>query len=256
MIDIKNLSLTISGRVILDDVAVSLDDGEIIGVIGQTGSGKTMLLKTIAGLISDHEGLVAINGRRTDAKQRRKGTDIFYYGGTMPHNPDERLYDFILLSRIPFKKFMRPFSDDDRRIADEYADLLGLDSLKDERLGILPSGIFKRAMLAHALIKQPYALLLDNPTNDLDIASLRLLKKALSRHVMNGDRIALVCSNDLNFISQTADRILVMDGGRLVRIGDAGMLTADMIKRYFGIDALISRNVYTGKPEVHFFPDA
>ena len=111
-------------------------------------------------------------------------------------------------------------------------------------------------MLAHALIKQPYALLLDNPTNDLDIASLRLLKKALSRHVMNGDRIALVCSNDLNFISQTADRILVMDGGRLVRIGDAGMLTADMIKRYFGIDALISRNVYTGKPEVHFFPDA
>ena len=110
-------------------------------------------------------------------------------------------------------------------------------------------------MIAHAFIGEAYAVVLDNPTNDLDIASVRMLRKALSRYVMNGNRIAICCSNDLNFISQTADRILVMDAGRVVETGPPDMLDAELIKKYFGIDVIISKNIYNGKPEIHLFPD-
>jgi iron complex transport system ATP-binding protein len=255
MIDIKNLSLSINGRRIVHDITATINDGEIIGVIGKTGSGKTMFLKTIAGQIPDHTGSISVGRVPQTSDQRVKSINVSYYSRAMPQNPDETLYNFLLLARIPYKKFFRPFTDYDRQVAEEYLSLLNLDSFRDEKLGTLPDGIFKRGMLAHTLIRESSAVLLDNPTNDLDIVSLKLLRRALMRYVMNGDRLVIMCSNDINFIAQTADTLLVMDNGRIAESGTADILNADMIKTYFGIDAIISHNVYNGKPEVHFFPD-
>jgi iron complex transport system ATP-binding protein len=256
MMDIANLTLMTGGRTIIDDVTATLSDGEIVGVIGRSGAGKTSLVKVIAGLIAERGGTIRINGRALSAGQRRKSMEITYHDGAAPRNQDERLVDFLLLSRMPYKKFMSPFSDRDRQIADEYARLLSLDPYNNEPVGNLPGGIMKRAMLAHSLIRQSHVLLLDNPTDGLDILSLKLLKRTLSHYVMNGDRTALVCSNDLNFIFRTADRIIVMDGGMTALTGGADIMTADMIRKFFGVEAVISRNVYSGKPEAHFFPDA
>jgi ABC-type cobalamin/Fe3+-siderophores transport system ATPase subunit len=256
MMDIAHCTLMTGGKATIDDVNMSLTDGEIVGVIGRSGAGKTSLLKVIAGLIPETRGSIRINNLALSARQRRKSLEIAYYDGAAPRNPDERLFDFLLLSRTPHKKFMSPFSERDRQIAGEYADLMGLDEYRNEPVGNLPGGIMKRAMLAHSFIRQSCLLLLDNPTDGLDILSLRLLKRALSHHVMNGDRIALACSNDLNFIFRTADRIMVMEGGRIALTGGTDIMTAEMIGKYFGVEAVISRNIYSGKPEAHFFPDA
>lgn len=256
MIEINNLTLKINGKIILDDISVTANDGEIIGVIGPTGAGKTLLLKTAAGLMPKYRGGISINGEAPRAASGVKGARLLsWYSSDLPHNPDETVYDFLLLSRVAYKKKFRPFSDYDRQVADEYIALLELGPSRDERIGTLPDGIFRRVMLAHVFIRESYAMLLDNPTNDLDIVSLKTLKKTLSRYVMNGNRIAVIGSNDLNFIAQTVDRILVMNRGRIVESGTADILTPELIKKYFGIEAVISRNVFSGKPEIHFFPD-
>ncbi len=256
MIEISDLTLSINHRPILRDISVELNDGEIIGIIGQTGSGKTMLLKTMAGQIANRSGGISVGGTVRSAGRQLRKRDASYYGGAVPHNLDETLYDFLLLARAPYKKFLRPFADYDRQVADDYLSLLGLNSYGSEQLFTLPDGIFKRALIAHILIRDTAAVFLDNPTNDLDLVSMKLLKKALTRFVTNGDRIVVICSNDINFVAQTADRLLVMDNGRIAETGTADLLNAEMIKKYFGIDSIISRNVYTGRPEVHFFPDA
>jgi ABC-type cobalamin/Fe3+-siderophores transport system ATPase subunit len=256
MIELNNLSLSINRRLILRDITMTLNDGEIIGIIGQTGAGKTMLLKTMAGQITGHSGTISVGGAVRSAGQRLKKNDVSYYDRAMPNNLDETLYDFLLLARVYYKKFLRPFADYDRQVAEDYLALLNLDAYRSEKLCVLPDGIFKRALIAHVLIRDSAAVFLDNPTNDLDIVSLKLLKKALMRYVMDGNRIVVVCSNDINFIAQTADRLLVMDNGRIAETGTADILNSEMIKRHFGIDTIISRNVYTGRPEVHFFPDA
>jgi iron complex transport system ATP-binding protein len=255
MIDISNLSLSINGSAVLKDISLTMNDGEIVGLIGKSGSGKTVLLKSIAGLIRSHEGTVSINS--ADDREKTKGTRsrVSYYGSAVPQNPEESLYNFLLLARVPFKKPFRPFSDYDRQVTDEYISALDLARYGEAKISTLPDGIFRLAMLAHTLIGESHAVIFDNPTNDLDIVSVRLLRNALSRYVMNGSRVAVVSSNDLNFISQTADRIIVMDDGRVAETGSSDIMNADTIRRYFGIDVLISRNVYNGKPEIHLFPD-
>jgi iron complex transport system ATP-binding protein len=256
MIDIKNLSLAINGRPILRDITTAMGDGEIIGIIGKTGAGKTMFLKAIAGQVGRQTGTISFRDLPAATGPRSERNMVTYYSSAAPRNLDETLFNFLLLSRIPYKKFLRPFSAYDRQVAEEYMALFNLETYSEDTLRILPDGIFKRAVLAHVLIREPYAVLLDNPTNDLDIVSLKLLQKALKRYVTDGDRIAVVCSNDVNFIAQTADTLLVMNSGKIVKAGNADILDSDLIKNYFGIEAIITRNVYTGKPEVHFFPDA
>jgi len=255
MIDISNLSLTIGGAAVLDGISISVNDGETLGVIGKSGSGKTALAKSIAGLIRSNRGTVSFKRDAQDRKAGGNGKDVLYYGAAAPQNPDETLYNFLMLARVPYKKLLKPYSGYDRQIAEEFMEILGLTPFSDVNIGALPDGLFRLAMIAHAFIGEAHALILDNPTNDLDIVSVKMLRKALSRYVMNGNRIAICCSNDLNFISQTADRILIMDAGRVAETGPPDILDAELIKKYFGIEVIISKNIYNGNPEIHLFPD-
>lgn len=257
MIDIKNLDCSMNGRMILKGISVSFNDGETIGIIGKSGSGKTLLLKTIAGLTGRFPGAVSVNGSPLPRRRSEAQKMVSFHGaGLHPLNPSEVLLDFLLHARVPFKRPFSAFSDYDRQITEEYIGLLGLGPFRDEPLGIVPDGIFALAMLARTFIGEAYAVALDNPTNDLDIASVRLLEKTVGRYVINGDHVAVLCSNDLNFIAQTADRVLVMEGGRIAETGGVAMLDRDLIQRYFGIEVMVSKNVYNGRPEFHIFPDA
>ncbi len=256
MIDISNLNLSINGSAVLKDISITMNDGEIVGLIGRSGSGKTVFLKSMAGLIRSYEGKVSLHGTGEDEKRHGTRNGISYYGSAVPQNPEESLYNFLLLARLPFKRLFRPFSDYDRQVTDEYLAALDLGRYGELKISTLPDGIFRLAMLAHTLIGDSPAVIFDNPTNDLDIVSARLFRNALTRYVMNGSRIAVVSSNDLNFISQTADRVVIMEGGRVAETGTIDIMNAGTIKRYFGIDVLISRNIYNGKPEIHLFPDA
>lgn len=256
MIDISNLSLALNGSAILNNISLTMNDGEIVGLIGKSGSGKTMLLKSIAGRIRSYGGTVTVRDPAARETERGRRKSVSYYGSAMPQNPEESLYNFLILARVAYKKPFRPFSDYDRQVTEEYLSALDLGRYSGARIGTLPDGIFRLAMLAHTLIGERHAVVFDNPTNDLDILSVRLFRNALARYVMNGSRVAVVSSNDLNFISQTADRIVILADGRIVETGTADIMTADTIRRHFGIDVLISRNIYNGKPEIHLFPDA
>jgi ABC-type cobalamin/Fe3+-siderophores transport system ATPase subunit len=256
MIDVKQCSLAMSGVTVLDDITVTLNDGETIGIVGKSGSGKTAFLKTIAHRMPGYRGSITVNGTPLPLLKSTLEKEVTYCGQAVPANPDESLSEFLLQGRMPYKKAFRPYTDYDRQTADEYADILDLSRLGGMKIGTVPDGVFRRALLARAFIRGSHAVLLDNPTSDLDIASVGLLKKAIARYVMEGNRIAVVCSGDLNFISAVADRVLIMDAGRIVESGPVGILDGDLVKRYFGVDVIISRNIYNGKPQIHSFPEA
>ena len=256
MIDVNHCSLSAAGVPVLDDITVTLNDGETVGIVGKSGSGKTAFLKTLAHRLPGYGGSISVNGAPLPLLKSALDREVTYCGPAVPANPDESVREFLLQGRMPYKKAFRPYTDYDRQTADEYADILDLARLGAMKIGAVSDGALRRALLARAFIRGSHAVLLDNPTGDLDIASVGLLKKAIARYVMEGNRIAVVCSGDLNFISSVADRVLVMDAGRIAASGPVGILDADLIKRYFGTDVIISRNIYNGKPQIHSFPDA
>ncbi len=255
MIDIIDLGLKIGGVEILSKISLTLHGGEIVGLLGAGGSGKSALLRSIAGEYRRFDGEILIDARPLLSFSRRELARTITFHAGPPENPEETVGEFLKLARAPFKKMLDPLSDYDLQLVDECLAGFGLEEKLDMPLGTLSGAFLQRAMLAFCFARNTDVLLLDEPTAGLDIRSLVLLQKMLYRHVIGGKKTAIVGSNDLNFIAQTADRIIILEGGTPVMMGGAEIIDTDTVKRFFGIDVFVSKNVYNGKPNVHFFPE-
>jgi iron complex transport system ATP-binding protein len=256
MIEIKDLNFIYNDSHLLRNINLTLNDGEIIGITGRGGCGKSILLKIVAALIKEYQGEVLHNGRKIISYMRSDLQKIIsYMDGEAPDNPDDSVYNFSLLSRITYKSMLKPFSDYDIQVTEDYLRALELDSIRDRKLGTLSDSLMKSVRLAHSFIREGEVLILDNPTEGLSIQKTSLIRKLILKYTINGDRIVVMASHDLNFLLQTADRIIIMDEGAVFEDGPPQMVDADCVKRYFGADVLISRNIYNGKPEVHIFPE-
>ncbi len=255
MIELRDISLTRSGKPLLKGISLEIDSGGITGIIGRSGAGKTMLLKIISGKTRDYEGDILVDKRPLPSFSRRElPAAISSCFGIPPENADDALHHFLLLSRMPYKKYFHPFSEYDYQVAEEYIDSFGLEEYRNTALAALPGGELKKSLLAFAFIRTSDVLVLDEPSDGLDLHSRVLLQRALSRYTFSGDRTAVLASNDINFIAQTADRVIILDSGAVAMDIDPESIDAEVVKRYFNEDVLISRNIYNGKPEIHFFP--
>jgi iron complex transport system ATP-binding protein len=256
MIEIKNLNFIYNDSHILKNINLSLNDGEIIGITGRGGCGKSIFLKILAAVIKEYQGDVLHNGRKLISYMKSDLQKIIsYMDGETPDNPDDSVYNFSLLSRITYKSMLKPFSDYDIQVTEECLRSLGLEGIRDRKLGTLSDSLMKSVRLAHSFIREGEVLVLDNPTEGLSIHKIALMRKLLLKYTINGDRIVVMASHDLNFLLQTADRIIIMDEGTVFEDGPPEIVDADCVKKYFGADVLISRNIYNGKPEVHIFPE-
>jgi len=255
MIEVRHLTITRGGMTALDDVTLSFNEGEIICVIGPSASGKSALLAALCGTVLRRKGTILVRGDSLPRSGRRRASLVTCCASARPENPSETVYHFLLLGRELHRRPLRPFSDYDRQVAEDLLALFDLQPYRDEAIGSLSGGILKRAVLAHAFAKESYCLVLDEPTANLDLRGERALRRALKRHVVDGNRIALIASSDLTFAAGTADRLVVMERGRVVAYCPADSLDAEMIQRVFGVKVIISRNIYNGRPEIHLFPD-
>ncbi len=253
MIDIRELKLTINNQLLLNEINLKATKGEIVGIIGKSGSGKSALLKTIAGKFREYSGNIRINNipLNTISDKDLRSFVSSPYRKSSDNYIDDTLLNFLMLSRKHKKRFLNPYREFDFQIVEHNIRQFQLERYKEDKIHSIPDGIYKIAKLAFTFSIDARILLLDNPTSDLDLYSTQLLQKALQKHVIDGDRLSVIASNDLNFISQTADKIILLDRGRITTEGPPDMLSADLIKKHFGLDVLISKNIYNGKPIIH-----
>lgn len=256
MIEIKDLFFQYNEKDLIKGINTRFNDGEIIGIIGKSGSGKTTLLKLLSGLVKDFNGEILINKRPLRSFSRRElHKNISFYRNIIPENSEETLYDFLLLSRLPQKKFLNPLSDYDIQVVEENMNMFELEKYRDNSLSSLPDGILKKAILAFFFSRKAKIFLLDNPTSDLDIHSISLLHKAVSRYALDGQNTIILALNDLNFILQTSDRVLLLNNGELAMDTHPTSIDVDIIREHFGIEVFLSKNIFNGRPNIHFFPE-
>ena len=256
MIEIKDLHFTYNGSDIIKGINTRFNDGEIIGIIGQSGSGKTILLKLLSGKIKDFKGEILIDRRPILSFSRKElHKNISYSCNIIPENTEETLQNFLLLSRIPHKKFLNPLSDYDIQIVEENINMFELEQYRNNILSSLPDSILKKAILAFFFSRKAEIFLMDNPTSDLDISAMTILHKAIYRYVLDGKSIIILALNDLNFILQTSDRVLLLNNGELVMDVHPTGIDVDIIREHFGIEVFLSKNIYNGRPNIHFVPE-
>ena len=213
MIEVQSLSRYYGSRCAVDQVSFSISAREVVGFLGLNGAGKTTTLKVLAGLILPSGGSVSVDGVDMSSSPTAVRARI----GFLPEDPP--LYtEMTVADSLRFVGGLRGMSDDAvrKRLPGVLA-RTNLDDVADRVIGELSHGYRKRVGIASAIIHSPKLVILDEPISGLDpvqIVEMRAVIRGLK-----DECTVLVSSHILSEISQTCDRILVLNGGRLVAQG-------------------------------------
>ena len=232
---VRGAGVSLGGRAILRDVDFTLGAGEFCGLIGSNGSGKTTLLRTILGFVTPTHGSITIDGgtrhRSIGYVPQRFTPD--------PHMP-MRAWDLVALG-LDGQRLGIPLPSRDRRArVDAMLEAVDAGSFAGERFGRLSGGQQQRILIAHALIRRPKLLLLDEPLANLDIRSIAGVV-ALLRRLSREFRIAVLLSaHDMNPLLPAMDRIVYLAHGRAATGSTEAVVRTEVLSRLYGyhIDVL------------------
>jgi zinc/manganese transport system ATP-binding protein len=214
ILGIDGISVTLSGRQILDDIRFSIQAGELTGLIGSNGAGKTTLFRVILALQTATTGRVLVAGKPRTRRSRLVG----YVPQKILLDPDVpmRARDVVALGLDGHRLGMPLRSAARRRLVDEMLDAVGARGFADARVGHLSGGEQQRVLIAHALVSRPKLLLLDEPLANLDLRSEQEVVELLAR-IASEQRIAvLISAHDMNPLLPVMDRIVYLADGRAV----------------------------------------
>src|SRR5579864_4859666 len=197
-------------------VDLSIEDGAFVAVLGPSGCGKSTTLLMLAGIYSPTMGEIAFDGARVnDVEARDRNVGIVFQSYAL--YPNMTVLENVMFP-LRFKKVER--GDAERR-AREIAALVHIDALLERRPSQLSGGQQQRVALARALVKRPHLLLLDEPLSNLD-ASLRLSMRTEIRRIQRELRVTtILVTHDQVEATTMADRIVVMNAGRVEQVGTA-----------------------------------
>ncbi len=233
IIEVRNLTKSFNGTIVLNDINFKLFEGESLAIIGASGSGKSVLLKNIIGLFSPDKGSIKINNvEMVDLKRSIKEKILLDLGITFQHGA---LFDSLKnWENIVFKvRNKEKLSNKDaRELALSIIKHLGLNS---EILDLYPSeisgGMQKRVAIARAICGNPKVLLFDEPTSGLDPVTGSLIDKLIKSAVKTVGGSAITITHDMASVCRIADKVILIDEQTISWSGTPKeMLTSDNAK--------------------------
>ena len=210
-IELKNITKQIRKNTVLDNVSCSFSSGEVTGLVGVNGSGKTMLMRIITGLCVPTEGEALIDGRKL-----HKDISFPSSCGLLLETPAfiDSFTGFENLKMIASIK--KKVSDSDIR---ECIKKVGLDPDDNKKYRKYSLGMKQRLGIAGAILEKPDIVILDEPTNALDVDGVELVKEII-REQKDRNAVVIVASHDAGIIKELADTVYVMKEGRLSVMAD------------------------------------
>lgn len=207
MIEVENLSFSYGRRKskVLEDFSMELDKGSVYGLLGKNGTGKSTLLYLMAGLLRSQTGNVLYKG--VDVKKRYPDTlqDMFLV-------PEE-----FALPNVSLKQYVKLNAPFYPNFSDELlnACLRDFDMNENIHLGELSMGQKKKAFMCFALATNTSLLMMDEPTNGLDIPSKSQFRKVIASG-MSDDKAVIISTHQVRDIDSLLDHVLIMDGSKLL----------------------------------------
>ncbi|MDK2781464.1 MAG: iron complex transport system ATP-binding protein [Archaeoglobi archaeon] len=238
MIEVKNLSFSYNSKKVLNNIQLEIPKGEMVFLLGPNGSGKTTLLKCIAGILKP-EGAVFVEKMDLTRLSRAEIARIFGY---VPQRGDVShltVFDAILLGRKPYMSW-EP-RDEDYRVVEELIETFQLSDLATRKLTELSGGELQLVLIARAFAQNPKYILLDEPTNNLDIRNQVTVMKLLRKAVKEKKISAIITTHELNLAANFADKIVMLKNGRIFAAGGVDVLSRENIREVYGIGAEIVR---------------
>jgi zinc/manganese transport system ATP-binding protein len=229
---VDHLSVRLAGRMILEDVGFTLSRGEFCGLIGANGSGKTTLLRTILGFTRPASGEV----RRGATGDGRNPAPVGYVPQKILLDPQLplRARDVVTLG-LDGRRLGLPLPSKAREArVDEMLVAVGAADFAERRIGDLSGGQQQRILVAHALVRRPQLLLLDEPLANLDVRSAAEIV-ALLRQLCDKYHVAVLLSaHDMNPLLAYMDRIVYLANGHAASGRTDEVIRTDVLSRLYG----------------------
>lgn len=210
MLEIKNLTKEYKGGLkALDNVSLSINEGEIFALLGPNGAGKTTLINAVCGVINTTSGLITVGGKNivTDYREARKLIGLV---------PQELLFD-IFLTTEQTVRYARGFfgKKQDDALEERILRSLSLWDKRKDKVMTLSGGMKRRTIIAKALMNEPKILFLDEPTAGVDVELRKEMWDLIRELKSNGTTIVLT-THYLEEAELLADRIGIISKGKMI----------------------------------------
>jgi len=246
----EGVSWRVGARTVLENLSFCALPGEITGVLGVNGSGKSTLLKLLAGLQPAAGGRVWLEGREIAAfSARERARRIAFLEHSAPGTFALPVKEAVLLGRLAHIGRWRGFGTEDRRLAGQAMEQVGISHLADRDWQRLSGGERQRVHLARALAQQTPWLLLDEPANHLDIAHQQQFMALLRRRKLS----VVVTLHDLNLAACYCDRGALLQRGGICAAGTPQQaLTPEHIRAVYGVEARLAAPEGYAPPLIYY----
>lgn len=248
----RELAAGYPGRRVIDGLDLEIAPGRLTMIIGANASGKSTLLGTLSRLHEPLAGRVELDDADVRGISRRRFAQTV---GLLPQHPTApdgvSVAELVGRGRHPHRGLLQRWSAHDTAHVDEAMAWTGITDLAARPVGDLSGGQRQRAWIAMALAQDPRILLLDEPTTFLDLShQLEVLDLLRELNRSRGTTVVAVL-HDLNLAARYADDLVVMCAGAIVAHGaPREVLTAEVVRQAFGLDALVIPDPLTATPLV------
>ncbi len=204
----NNLKKQIKNKIIVENISFSINKGDIVGFIGPNGAGKTTIIKLILGLMKLSEGKVFINGFDIEKNFIKAIEKV----GSIVENPDLYMY---LSGYDNLKIIANNYKNISKDRIHEVIKIVGLENRIKDKVSNYSLGMRQRLGIAEAIINEPELLILDEPTNGLDVEGIIEIRNLIKKLSQQGMAI-FISSHNLTEIDNLCNRIIAIKNGKII----------------------------------------
>jgi iron complex transport system ATP-binding protein len=251
-LEMQHVTLGYDHHTVLRDITLKASPGEMVGLIGPNGSGKSTIIKALSHVINPHSGKTLVDGRDISSIPRRELACLVGVVPQLPLLPSTfTAFEIVLMGRNPHLGLFQSEGRRDWALAWQAMAKTGTSQLAHRRVNELSGGEIQCVLIARVLVQETRAILLDEPTANLDIGRqveiLDLMKKLCTENHL----AILAALHDLNLAAQYCDRLLLIHEGHLHADGTpAEVITDRNIKEVYGAENCVYTHPVNGLPTV------
>lgn len=238
---VENLKFSYNkNHVVLNDINLQLNEGELLCVLGKNGSGKSTLFKCLLGLLKKDAGFIKLNGKEIDEiKEKDKAKLIGYVSQSNESTFDFTVFEYVLMGRASnVGLFSHPTKEDENKVL-EVLEKMNIVEYKDKHFNELSGGERQQVSIARALVSNPKVLLFDEPTAHLDYSNqMKVLR--MIKDLSNKGYAIIITTHDPNHAIMLNGKVALFNSNGSIKTGTVDELIKEEILRdIYGTDLKI-----------------
>lgn len=248
--NVSNVEVGYDKKVIVNDLTIGIPDSQITTIIGSNGCGKSTLLKAMTRIIPHQKGQILLDGADIHKKHTK---ELAKELAILPQTQDSAVgllvEELVSYGRFPYQSGFGSLTKEDKEIIDWALNATNTYELKNHFVDELSGGQKQRVWIAMALAQNTDIIFLDEPTTYLDMAHQLEVLELLQNLNEKEKRTIVMVLHDLNHAARFSNYMIALEKGNLVKAGTPEeVMTSEVLKKVFNIDAVISKDPRSNKP--------